>query len=104
MQKVAGIAVSARSEDRCDSHGSIVSNLASLIQRIQQANALIESAIIRNAAAAEPESATTLVILDDVTPGYVNARAALKSCEAGLELALQSWMPSRRTVWPGLSG
>jgi hypothetical protein len=36
MQKVAGIAVSVLSEDRSDSLGSIVSNLASLIQRANQ--------------------------------------------------------------------
>jgi hypothetical protein len=39
-----------------------------------------------------------LVVLDDVTPGYMRARAALKSCEAGLELALQSWTPRRHAV------
>jgi hypothetical protein len=98
MQNVAGIVVSARSEDRNDSHGSIVSNLASLIKRIQQTNALIESAISRDATAADMEIATTVVVLDDITPGYVKARAALKSCEAGLELALQSWGPRGRTV------
>ena len=98
MENVAGIAVSAQSEGRRDSHGSIVSNLASLIQHIQQTNALIESAIIRAAAVADMEISATLVVLDDVTPGYVKARAALKSCEAGLELALQSWTPGRRTV------
>jgi ABC-type transporter Mla subunit MlaD len=36
MQKVAGIAVSVLSEDRNDSLGSIVSNLALLIQRANQ--------------------------------------------------------------------
>jgi urease accessory protein UreH len=98
MENVAGIAVSAQSEGRSDSHGSIVLKLASLIQHIQQTNALIESAIIRAAAVADMEISATLVVLDDITPGYVKARAALKSCEAGLELALQSWTTGRRTV------
>jgi hypothetical protein len=98
MENVADIAVSAQSEGRSDSHGSIVSNLASLIQHIQQTNALIESAIIRAAAVADMEISATLVVLDDITPGYVKARAALKSCEAGLELALQSWRTGRRTA------
>ena len=98
MQNVAGVAVSAQPEDQNDSHGSIVSNLASLIQRIREANAMIESAIIRAPAVADIEIAATLVVLDDVTPGYVTARAALKSCEADLELALRSWRPTSRTV------
>jgi hypothetical protein len=97
MQNVAAIAVSAPSEDPNGNHGSIVAHLASLIQRIQQTNALIESAIIRAAAVADMETAATLVVLDDVTPGYVKARAALNSCEAGLDLALQSWTPKRHT-------
>ena len=98
MQNVAGIAVSAPSEDPTGSHSSIVADLASLIQRIQQTTALIESAIIRAAAVAEMETAATLIVLDDVTPGYVKARAALNSCEAGLDLALQSWTPKRHTA------
>ena len=50
MQNVAGIANSSLSDNGNDSHGLIVANLASLIQRIQQTNALIEAAIIRAAA------------------------------------------------------
>lgn len=98
MQNVAGIANSSLSENRNDSHGLIVANLASLIQRIQQTNTLIEAAIIRAAAVPEMEITAKLVVLDDVTPGYVKARAALKGCEAGLEMALQSWTPARHTV------
>jgi hypothetical protein len=95
MRNPAGIAVSAPLEDRNDSHGSIVSNLASLITRIQQTRALIESAITRDAALADQEIATSLVVLDDVTPGYMQARAALNTCEVGLGLALQCWTPKR---------
>ena len=98
MRNAAGLVISTRSEDRHDSHASIVSNLVSLITRIRQTEALIESAIVRNAAAADQEIAATIAVLDDVTPGYVKARAALNSCEADLELALQSWEPGRRTV------
>ena len=45
MQNAAGIGVSVPSEDRNDGHGLIVASLASLIQRIQQTKALIESAM-----------------------------------------------------------
>jgi hypothetical protein len=98
MRNAAGIVISARSEDRNDSHASIVSSLVSLITRIRQTEALIESAIMRDAAVADQEIAATIAVLDDVTPGYMMARAALNSCEADLELALQSWGPGRRTV------
>jgi hypothetical protein len=98
MRNPAGIAVSAPLEDRNDSHGSIVSNLASLITHLQQTRALIESALVRDAAVAEPEIATSLTVLDDVTPGYMKARAALNSCEAGLGLALQGWTPKRSSI------
>jgi hypothetical protein len=90
MRNAAGIVISARSENRNDSHASIVSNLVSLITRIRQTEALIESAIMRDAA---EEIAATIAVLDDVTPGYMKARAALNSCEADLWLALQCWMP-----------
>ena len=43
MQNAAGIGVSVPSEDRTNSHVTIVASLASLIQRIQQTKALIES-------------------------------------------------------------
>jgi hypothetical protein len=98
MRNAAGIVISGRSEDRNDSHASIVSNLVSLITRIRQTEALIESAIMRDAAVADQEIAATIAVLDDVTPGYMMARAALNSCEADLWLALQCWMPGRRTV------
>jgi hypothetical protein len=75
-------------EDQSDSHLSIVSELALLIERVQESKTLIESAMIRDAAMADQEITANVVVLDDVTPGYVKARAALNSCEATLGLAL----------------
>ena len=44
--------------------------------------------MIRDVAMADQEITGNVVVLDDVTPGHLKARAALKSCEATLALAL----------------
>ncbi|HKG99152.1 MAG TPA: hypothetical protein VKB08_00315 [Bradyrhizobium sp.] len=87
MPNASGTEMSA-SHVRKDSHLSIVSDLALLIERIQESKTLIEAAIIQDAALGDQEIATNVVVLDDVTPGYVKARAALTTCEAGLGVAL----------------
>jgi hypothetical protein len=97
MQNATLIAISAGLNDRNDNHGSIVSDLASLIRLIRHSRALIESAIVEDSALTDEGSATNLVVLDDVTPGYLEARAALKACEAALGAALQCWVPQHRT-------
>jgi hypothetical protein len=79
---------SARSGDRNDSRHSIVSDLVSLIEHVQASMGLIESAIAMEAAPGRGQVAADLVVLDDVTPRYQNARAALSTCNARLGMAL----------------
>jgi hypothetical protein len=49
---------------------------------------LIESAITSEASLGNQEVAANIVVLDDVTPRYVRANAALNACNAGLGVAL----------------
>jgi|SRR5215208_1491528 hypothetical protein len=99
MPNASGTEMSA-SDDRNDTHLSILSDLALLIERIQESKTLIEAAII-HAALGDQEIATNVIVLDDVTPGYLKARAALNTCEASLGVALhfllEAKTPKERT-------
>jgi hypothetical protein len=75
------------SDDRDDGFYIVVSDLVSLIDRVQASIKLIESAQARQSAA-EAEFAD-VVVLDDVTPLYAKAGAALDACNASLNATLQ---------------
>lgn len=71
-----------------DSRQLIAADLRSLIAQIEASMRLIEAAMTQEAAADQPGSAD-VIVLDDVTPRYVTASAALGACKAGLGLALK---------------
>jgi len=100
MQKAAGGGTSVPSEDRNDLHHTIVSDLVSLIESVQAGLELVESAIAGEAPLGDQEVGTNVFILDDVTPRYVRARAALNSCEMNLGAALR-FLLDTRTPQPG---
>jgi hypothetical protein len=87
MQSETG-GVSVRSDDRNDGDRPIVSELVSLIEHVRAGMKLIESAIAMEPALSDPEVSANIVVLDDVTPRYQNARAALKTCNTSLEVTL----------------
>jgi hypothetical protein len=78
----------AQSDDRDDMYQAVVADLASLIERVQASLTLIESAVAREASAAFQEMAANVIVLDDVTPRYLEACAALRACDASLGMAL----------------
>jgi hypothetical protein len=78
----------AQSDDRDDIHHAVVTDLTSLIGRIQASMALIDAAVAREASVALEEMAANVVVLDDVTPCYLKAGAALRACDASLGVAL----------------
>jgi hypothetical protein len=80
---------SVRPGDLNDNYTAIISNLRSLVEQVNAAMKLIESAIASEAAIGHPDTATKIVVLDDVTPGYIRANAALSTCNAGLGVALR---------------
>jgi hypothetical protein len=88
MQSARGSGVSARSDDRNDGDRSIVSELVSLIEHVRASMKLIESAIAMEPALSDPGTSDNVVVLDNVTPRYQNARAALKTCNTSLEVTL----------------
>jgi hypothetical protein len=89
MQNVASGGTSAPSKDRNDLHDTIVSDLVCLIECVRTSMELIDSAVAGEAPLGYQEIATSVVVLDDVRPAYVRARAALNSCEAHLGAALR---------------
>lgn len=99
MQNVAD-GTSAPSEDRNSLDSAIVSDLVSLIECVRTSMELIDAAVAGEAPLGYREIRTNVVILDDVTPRYVRARAALNSCEAHLGAALR-FLRDTRTPQPG---
>ena len=73
---------------RNDNYFSVVSELVSLAAHIQASMNMLEKAIARELPAGDPEAYENVIVLDDVTPCYVKANAALHACNAGLEVAL----------------
>jgi hypothetical protein len=86
---------STQSGGRDDSYNSIVSDLASLIAHVEAGINLIETAIARESPLGNQEISTNVVVLDDVTPRYIKANAALNTCHANLGVALHFLMDSR---------
>jgi hypothetical protein len=95
MQNAEGGSVSARSNDRYDGVGSIASDIVSLIERVQASTKLVGSAIAIESPFSHQEIAAEIVVLDDVVPRYLNARAALNACNASLEVTLHLPLDSR---------
>ena len=101
MQNSADGGLPAPSEGRNDSFASIVSNLVSLIQHIQASIELIETAIDQESHAGDQEIGADIVVLDDVTPRYAKATAALSACKPASAQPWNScWIPRPRDRRP----
>lgn len=88
MHNGTGSIMPAQSDDREVVYEAVVAELTSLVARIQASLTMIDSAVALEASAALQEIAANVVVLDDVTPRYLKAGAALKACDAGLGVAL----------------
>jgi hypothetical protein len=89
MQNAATGGSSVLTEGEVDNHGSVIANLQSLIGHIQASIAVVETAIAREFCDGNQDAAADIFVLDDVTPPYEHAHAALKASGAGLGAALQ---------------
>ncbi|WFU72953.1 MULTISPECIES: hypothetical protein [unclassified Bradyrhizobium] len=87
MLNYAGIPPLAAMADT-DSRQLIAAELRSLIARIEISMRLIDAAMEDEDDSATAGS-TEIVVLDDVTPRYATASAALNACRAELSHALQ---------------
>jgi hypothetical protein len=88
MQNAAGFGTSAQSDDRSDSYRAVASDLKSLIAHVQASIALIETTMASELPLGNQEIGANVVVLDDVTPRYARASAALNTCHASLAAAL----------------
>ena len=91
--KSGGIAIEP--DDRNDTYHLVVSDVVSLIEHVQASLRLIEQEIARETASGSQETSTNVIVLDDVTPPYVRATAALNACDANLAIALHSLLDSK---------
>jgi nicotinate-nucleotide pyrophosphorylase len=97
----AAVGTSALAEGQHDNHSSVVASLKSLIEQVQASIALVETAIATEFAAefcdGNREAAADIFVLDDVTPPYEQAHAALKASDTGLGAALQFILDANRS-------
>jgi hypothetical protein len=94
MQNSAADNIAAPPGDGQESYRSIVSDLVALIGHVQASLQLIETAIAREKALGDHDASAGIIVLDDVTPRYAKASAALKACDAGLGAALDLLLDS----------
>jgi len=81
--------------DRNDAHHSVVTDLVALIEHAQASLRLIEREIARETACDGQATSSHVIELDDVTPPYVGAAKALRSCNATLAIALHALLDSK---------
>jgi hypothetical protein len=105
MQNAADHAL-VQSGEPSDNTTAIISNLGSLVEQVSAMMKLIESAIASEASSGHQDVAANIAVLDDVTPRYVRANAALSTCNAGLGVALHLVHDIRtsKQVTPGSNG
>ena len=94
MQNAAADRVELAPYDPNDACRAVVSDLIALIEHVQTSLQLIEHAIARESSAGSQESSANIVVLDDVSPRYMQATAALQTCDATLGAALRSLLGS----------
>jgi hypothetical protein len=86
MYSATGTKVQA--DSRNENYNSVVSDLMCLIEHMQTSMKMLEAAIARELPLAAQETGDNVIVLDDITPCYVKANAALHACKAGLGVAL----------------
>lgn len=102
MQNAAGSGFGFEHHDHNDTHQAVVTELVGLIEHVQSSLRLIEQAIVRETSPGSQENlgenpgenSRNVIVLDDVSPRYVKAGAALKACDANLGIALHSLLDS----------
>jgi hypothetical protein len=88
MQNVASD--DPRSTIRDESCRSVVANLVNLIEQLSVSRKVLELAIIRDTTQVSPDMDESFIVLDDITPCYLSASAALSVCDATLAVTLHA--------------
>ena len=76
--------------DRNDTYLEVVSDLVALIAHVRASLKLIERATAQEASLGNQEVCGSVIVLDDVTPRYIQATTALTVCDVNLGIALRS--------------
>jgi hypothetical protein len=103
MQNAAGGDASAQFDGRNESYRAIASDLIALIGRVQEIMKLVEAAIASELPAGDQDLTANVVVLDDVTPRYSRALAALTASNASLGHALH-FLQDTRTARQAFDG
>ena len=98
MHDAAGDGVLQAPHDQNATYRAVVSDLVSLIEHVQESQQLIEQTIARETSLemtpGSPQSSTNIIVLDDISPRYVKADAALQACDFNPGIALRSLLDS----------
>ena len=94
MRKTAGETVKFESDSQSEIDRSVISDLVSLIEQVQAGLRLIEQQIAQETSPISQETGAGVIVLDDVSPRYVMASAALRACDTNLGIALNSLLDS----------
>lgn len=79
-----------RSSLRDESCRSVVANLVTLIEHLSVSRTVLELAIIRETAQTSLNTDEDFIVLDDITPCYLSANAALNACNAAVAVTLSA--------------
>ena len=90
----AGDGVAQAAQDQNGVNHALVSDLVSLVEHVQKCLRLIERMIAQEMSPGIPESSTNVIVLDDVSPRYMKAAAAVQACDINLGIALRSLLDS----------
>ena len=98
MQTAAGDGVAQAPHDQNAAYRAVVSDLVSLVEHVQKSLRLIERTIAKETLPetlpeTSPETSPGGPV-DDVSPRYMKAAAALQACDVNLGIALRSLLDS----------
>jgi hypothetical protein len=93
MHNTAGNHIEIEAGDRNGARRAVVSDLVSLIEHVRASLKLIEHATVQETSLGD-QTCVDVFVLDDVTPRYLKAAAALNACDINLGIALHSLQDS----------
>jgi hypothetical protein len=98
MSNAAGDGAAPAPHEQNAAYGAVVLDLVSLIEHAQNSLRLIEQTIDGQALANGPDSSADIIVLDDISPRYMKAVAALRACDASLGTALRAMLDSSKNA------
>ena len=97
MQNATGDGAAQATHDQNAAYRAVVFDLVGLVEHVQNSLRLIERTIDGEMQVGGPDSSANIIVLDDVSPRYMRAVAALQACDVNLGTALRSLLDSRES-------